>query len=383
MQQLSFHHHRPIGSNSQEVLPNREETDEKPKAIEPATAVPDPVQPNALELPPSEHGRWDDFVATTADGTIFHTTWWYRAWGVAPTVLASVNGQGDLQGGLCFGLGRRLGVRAIVRPPMTARNGPVFLLPADSGPYQRNTRAKKMMLLAIQGLPRLGMYDFVLSPGQSDVMPFLWNGFDVDLGYTYVLPCLERDTWQSNAAKTHQRHIRKAVKEAAENGLQIEADAPLDAVLPLLDSTADAKQFAFDRCRAKVPTWWDAVRRHDAGRAYLLRDEQGQPAAATLMVWDSRSAYYLAGGLRSDLRKRSIVNILLFLRMIEDAHRQGLDFDFEGSILPGVERFFRSFGGELRPACRLVKLPSLPAYLLWVGHRYWTRHRPKDWIWHE
>ena len=55
--------------------------------------------------------------------------------------------------------------------------------------------------------------------------------------------------------------------------------------------------------------------------------------------------------------------------MVDDAHDMGLDFDFEGSLLQGVERFFRGWGGELRLIHRLIKIPSAFAYVRWKGER--------------
>ena len=40
------------------------------------------------------------------------------------------------------------------------------------------------------------------------------------------------------------------------------------------------------------------------------------------MAFDRRRAYYLAGGMRSELRHNSLVNVLLFHRMIHDARRR-------------------------------------------------------------
>ena len=45
---------------------------------------------------------------------------------------------------------------------------------------------------------------------------------------------------------------------------------------------------------------------------------------------------------------------------IRQARELGLEvFDFEGSMIPGIERYFRSFGGTLTPLYRVVKA-SLP-----------------------
>jgi hypothetical protein len=334
-------------------------------------------------LPASDHARWDEFTAACPEGTIFHTAWWYRAWGMEPIVQVLVDKEGSIQAGLCYGLGRRWGTTAIVRPPMTARNGPVFARPPHASRHRQNTHQKKMLLLAIHSLPRLGMYDFLLCPCDQDVLPFLWNGFDTLVGYTHVLRHSERHTWLQHASKTQRWSLRRAAREASEKGFYIEENPSIEEVMAMLQETADVKNYISDSRRHPMAAWWQAVRDRRAGVSYLLRDRDGNAASSAMLVYDSRRAYYIAGGIRSDLRHGSLVNVLLIHRMIETAHEMGLDFDFEGSILPGVERFFRSFGGELQPVYRMMKFPSPIAYLIWHGHRYWRGHRRREWVWHD
>lgn len=240
-----------------------------------------------------------------------------------------------------------------------------------------------MTLSAIQSLPRLGMYDFILRPGDCDAIPYLWNGFDTSVNYTYVVPCAEHESWVQQASKTQRWSMRKAAREVAEGRFTIEQSPPIAAVTPLLAATAEFKEYSTAEYLRRFPVWWQTVVDRGAGKSYLLRDADGNPGSAAIMVWDSRCAYYIAGGIRQDLRKGSIANVLLIQRMIADAHAMNLNFDFEGSILPGVERFFRSFGGELQPAYRVMKFPSPITYLVWHCYRYWVRHRRRDWVWHD
>ena len=146
----------------------------------------------AAPLPTAAHEQWDRFVAECPDATLFHAAWWYRAWGEEPVVQAIADGQGRVQAGICYCLKHRWGATAIGRPPFTARNGPVFLRPENAPRHQSHTRDKKLLLQLIGALPRIGVYDFWLRPCDRDVMPFLWNGFDAQVAYTYVLPSAER-----------------------------------------------------------------------------------------------------------------------------------------------------------------------------------------------
>ena len=184
------------------------------------------------------------------------------------------------------------------------------------------------------------------------------------------------------ASKTTRKELRRASREVSEQGYQIEENPDAADMLPLIQDTINAKEFRIDRLAERFADCWQAIREHQVGVGYLLRDKAGVPMAADILIWDRSTAYSILGGIRSDLRKDSRVGTILLERMIRKAHGRGLDFDFEGSSLPGVERFMRSFGGELRPMTRVVKIRSPLTYTLWHTYRYFTQHR-KPWVWVE
>gem|GEM_PF-1735295 len=339
-------------------------------------------QQAAVELPESAYDRWDRFVASSVNGSIFHTAWWQRAWGLEPTVRAITNSEGELQAGLCCCVGRRFGTTAIIKPPMTCFNGPVYSAIKRRSRHGHDSQLKHLFLATLHGLPRLGMYDLALTYTDLDVVSFLWNGFDTMLEYSYVIPIEEKETWIQHTSKTRRWTLRRACKDASDQNFFVDDHPHISEVLSVLEETAEAKRYSFAHYAHRLPTWWEAVTSRKAGRAYILRDSQGRSVCTSLMVNDHRSAFYLAGGMRRDVRKGFLMNVLLIHRMIADAHQMGLDFDFAGTVLPGVEGFFRSFGAQLRPSYRLVKFPSPMACLIWQGYRYFSRHR-KPWVWYD
>jgi hypothetical protein len=336
----------------------------------------------AVDLPVSAYDEWDRFVSTSVNGSIFQTAWWQRAWGLEPLVRVIRDSEGELQAGLCCTIARRFGTSAIIKPPMTCFNGPVHGPIKKHSRHGHSTQLKHNLLAILQGLPRLGMYDLVLTYLDSDVVPFLWNGFDAMVEYSYVIPVKEKETWIHQTSKTRRWTLRKAYKDAIDQNFHIDSRPELSEVLSVLEETAAVKHYSFARFLPRWPAWWDAVMSRKAGRAYILRDSHGRGVSTSLMVHDQRSAFYIAGGMRRDVRKGFLMNVLLTHRMIEDAHQMGLDFDFAGTLLPGVEGFFRSFGAELRLSHRLVKFPSPMAFLIWQGYRYFSRHR-MPWVWYD
>ena len=75
-------------------------------------------------------------------------------------------------------------------------------------------------------------------------------------------------------------------------------------------------------------------------------ERNGEVLALVWVAWDDDQAYYLGGGRHPEVHDPSAMTALLWQAILE-AKAQGLGrFDFEGSMDPGVERFFQAFGGE-------------------------------------
>src|ERR1700730_3855656 len=85
---------------------------------------------NMMLIPEADFARWDQFVRSAEYGTLFHTTWWYCAWGMKPQVYARENAQGEFEIGMILHISRYAGARAVRYPPWTLTNGPVFRAPS-------------------------------------------------------------------------------------------------------------------------------------------------------------------------------------------------------------------------------------------------------------
>ncbi len=79
----------------------------------------------------------------------------------------------------------------------------------------------------------------------------------------------------------------------------------------------------------------------------LIASDEGGPQAAIYLVWDNDSVYYLLGG-RAGSNTQSATNLLIW-KGIELASELDLNFDFEGSMIKGVHRFFQQFGATMTP----------------------------------
>ena len=80
-----------------------------------------------------------------------------------------------------------------------------------------------------------------------------------------------------------------------------------------------------------------------------------QPVSASFCIYDQTTAYYLFGGYDHENRHHGAGALSLWTAL---GYAKGLGlkyFDFEGSMVPDIERHFRGYGGTLTPYYRVNK----------------------------
>ena len=92
------------------------------------------------------------------------------------------------------------------------------------------------------------------------------------------------------------------------------------------------------------------------GKIFLAKNEK-EICGAVYLVWDKKSAYYIAGGSPKEVRTSGAMPLLLW-EAIKFSSKVTRHFNFEGSMIKPIERFFRAFGGEQVPYFEITKINS-------------------------
>jgi hypothetical protein len=294
----------------------------------------------------------DRRLMTGADRTIFTEPWWLDA--VAPGAWgeAVVEKGGRVAARMPWVRARRRGRTLLVTPPLTKMLGP-WIRAEPGRTTSRLEREKDLMTELIDALPRFDAFEQNFHPSITNWLPFHWRGFDATTRYTYVLPSLaDLDAVWSGTRQNVRTDVRKAAKK-----LTIRDDLGLDAFLDVHGKT-------FDRQEMAMPYGRDLVERVDAACAERGRkktlfavDADGAVHAAAYVVWDAGSAYYLMGGADPALRNSGAGSFVLW-EAVKFAATVAPAFDFEGSMIEPIERFFRAFGAEQRPYFHVTKTSS-------------------------
>jgi len=97
--------------------------------------------------------------------------------------------------------------------------------------------------------------------------------------------------------------------------------------------------------------------KHECRKMFAAYDEEGRIHGVIYIAYDEDWVYYLFGGTDPELRKFNSSSLLIDYALKVSAE-MGRGFDFEGSITPGIEEFFRKFGGKQTPYFSISKIYS-------------------------
>jgi hypothetical protein len=296
-----------------------------------------------MSLDADSRAAWDAFVASSPAGTIFHKTCWLDAWRGKYDLLGIYAGS-TLMGGFVAPY-RTFSSQRTVVPPTFAPYSGLLCREAEGKTVTRISREKDVcatLAAALRKNYRWGTVSFHYTV--TDLQPFIWNGFDVAVGYTYILDISDLGRALKNMSRQRTQNIKKA--EGA--GLKVEADARFDDILPLVKETYKTQGSGFRE--SLVRAYEAALRERNLCRSFLCTDGAGNPLAAYFVVWDEKRAYTLLAGHYPD-KGNAFAGPFCLWEAAKFASRElGLrELDHAGSMIPRVERFVRDFGGRITP----------------------------------
>jgi hypothetical protein len=305
-------------------------------------------------LDQSESARWDEFVRQSPQGTLFHTTLWLEASGVPFRMLGCFRG-GEMHGGCAIGIvGHRIAGRPY--PSLTPYLG--VLYPSSTAKYVTQISNNKEIGSAFAVFLKNEfdeVADLAFSPEVVDLQPFIWQGFTTNLRYTYRLSLTDFPSVFDNMDAARRRNIVSAEKQE----VQIERGVDFGEIVRLSEKSFERQSLVSSHGQA-IHRFEAALRRAGRCRGFLARSKEGEPLGAVWIAWDDKRAYYLLGGYDQSAKSNNAVALAMWRAIQFTATDLKLpEFDFEGSAIPAVERFFRKFGGTLTPYhCTHYRRPS-------------------------
>lgn len=225
--------------------------------------------------------------------------------------------------------------------PQLTQNIGIWISPEFENDYGKK---KKIINDIFAQLKKYKKADIALSPKNDYVLPFRWMGFTITPSFTYRLENIENlDELYNSFNKLAKKNIK-----SAKNKVIISNEVKVDHLLTMLDKT-----FAVQK--RKNPMDKDLIKRivdycEAEGHGYYSEavDKDGNIHSCAYFVYDEKTCYYLLGATDSQFRSSGAQSLIIW-DGIQFASTHSKVFDFEGSMVEGIENFFRQFGGKCVP----------------------------------
>ena len=306
--------------------------------------------------------EWEAFLLSSPQGNCFARPGYMDI--IAPGWRAvEVRDQGKLQAILPLNWRSKGGFNASLQPPFAQCWG-LYLAPtppALSGHYPVYSWKAKVVRAAVEAMPAdLHWFVHGFSPDFDYPLPFHWAGFELRTRYTYrrSLDCTP-EALLAGLNKDRQRYVRQAtaagalarpgtpaellalVKATREGGKDITGGQPLELLARLIE--------------------WGIA---EGVASILVAEQDGQVAAGGLFLRHGGTTTYLLGAQNPALKSAAAPTLVVFGAMARGLG-PGCTFDFEGSMIQGIEAFFRGMGGAPLPYLYIQK-NRLPLWVRWI-----------------
>jgi len=285
---------------------------------------------------------------------VFSQPWWLDAvcgkngWDVS---LAESNGH--IMGALPFYRSRRMFFNVLAMPPLTQNLQLWIRYPSSQKHEKRLSHEKSIITELVEHLPPFDYFRMSFYHTMKNWLPFYWKGFSQSTRYTYVIEDLEDvDTVFERFSHAKRKNIKRAEKTLT-LGPELTANEFYDHHTMTLGKQGDRIAYS----RALLERIHEAAYSCGCGRVLTAVDGQNRVHAAIFVVWDERQAYYLISSIDPKYKASGAATFLI-KQAIVHVNTKTKQFDFEGSMIEGVENSFRQFGTIQKPYFQISKIPS-------------------------
>ncbi|MAX80971.1 MAG: hypothetical protein CL843_12465 [Crocinitomicaceae bacterium] len=255
------------------------------------------------------------------------------------------DGSGKIIAALPYAKVKGKGISRISMPAFAQFFKVVFDYPKGLSKARKFTFEKNCLVELLKGIPQADHILFHIHPEQSNLLPFIWEGYSTAVRYTFMLDTnCTLDELNSNLRPKSRRYIRNA-----EKSMRIEEDNTIDLLHDIRESDFKEKGIANPYSKQELQALFDTGKELTQGVLLKAIDNvSNKPIGAAFFLWDDKYFHYLVSGAYPGTKSTGATPYLIW-KGIELAHQKGLTFNFEGSMIESIARHFSSYGSTPIP----------------------------------
>jgi hypothetical protein len=225
-------------------------------------------------------------------------------------------------------------------------------------PEARLSKEKQVITELIQQLPAFQLFSLNFYHSLTNWLPFYWQGFSQTTRYTYVID----DLTDLAAVFARFSHAKRKNIKRAERILQLGPELSAQQLFDHHVMTLEKEGKKINDDYGLLDRILEATRARGCGKVFTAVDSAMRVHAAIFVIWDTVQAYYLISSIDPEYRASGAASFLI-KNAIKDMSLRTRRFDFEGSMIEGVENSFRQFGTAQVPYLQILKTPPAPTSL--------------------
>lgn len=285
-----------------------------------------------------EYVKWDEFVEESPQGNIFNKSYWLKQVSDEFKILVAEENN-KIVGGIALPSIRS---KLYKNPKLTPQLGVIFSKPNNKQKYcSIISNQMEITEALIKKLPKFNLFNYNFNYNYTNFLPFIWNGFSVNVNYTYIIEDLtDLDKVHSN----FDYDVKYTIKKAQKNNLRVTDEFGIKEFFEVNKKT-------FNRQGINMPYTFEflseldsVLDEHGNKKIFFALDNENRIIAGIYILYDSECAYYLMGGADPEFRNTGAQTFLIW-EGIKFASTVSKKFDFEGSMIKSIEKPFREFGG--------------------------------------
>lgn len=280
---------------------------------------------------------------------------WLSIYGDKLNLVGIYKDETQMIGGFFYLKIKKFGFDFIKLPPYTPHCG-LFYLNDSKNQSSRNSFSKDVVNEVCRYFTahKSALTILAFPTSITDMQPFIWDKYKVVPNYTYRINLQKPlEDIKSHFDSKNRNVINKAIKEEVEvKSNDLTKEMLFDFFTTNLSATGAN---IYPEILRKIVFGFS----DESNTFHFSAYKNGTLLGVVMCIYDRKSCYYLLGSVNKQSGVAG-VNNLLVQHSIEKAQQLGCEvFDFEGSMLKGVEKFFRSFGPEMYPyfTANKAKLP--------------------------
>jgi len=240
-------------------------------------------------------------------------------------------------------IGNKLGQSYIITPPYSTDIG-LWYEDLTETTFQKNKLRKNIVECVVQYLKnqKVLFTEIVLPISVTDIQPFQWSNFETSVKYTYLVDLNQsEETLLQNMSPERRKNIKDGIKN-----IEVEKCKDYSFTLEKIILSLEANDAKFNSDIVnKIILQFPQNDNHICYNTFT----NNELTSTHFIVKDGGSANYLFGW--SDKKASSSAGTFGLWNCMLEAKALGVKtFNFAGSGIPSIEKYFRGFGGILTPA---------------------------------